>query len=660
MGLRLGSGQNQFAETRIWDAPANISISGLSFNNLGQIAFSVYDSDLVQYDIYLYANGSVVNITRDLDVRAFSPSINDVGQITFVGQDTDNNRRDIYLYDGNSISNITAGLELKNVDPPSLNNLGQIAFVGEDPGSGRKDIYLYASKNVSNITARLDISGVSSFSLNNQGQIAFISQSNDQSRSDLYLYAEHNISNLTLGIEIIRETYISLNDKGQMAIETYSGYGLVLYFYDGKELQLVTPEAGGTYGVPHAAPPDINNKGQAVYPIVYCYFIRLTGTRCNTVTYFYSGPPASHARSSPGGDLNDAGQIASHTAKSLYLATTINIRPVARAGTGQQVEPRTEVRLDASASIDPDNNPLTYHWTLASKPRGSQATLSDITDIHPSLVADVVGFYEVQLVVSDGQEQSEPSKVLIIARERSDPKPIAYAGRDRVVLSASTVYLDASPSYNPGTDNLIYYWSFISKPAGSQATLTGAETAKPSFYYNRDGRYQIELIVENSRGQSQPDIVTIFVIGIEYQVQVAAAKPASAPANAIDLLIWAGNAGAPTVVADAFIGIGYTDNRLCFLNPSFDLVSSEPADSRTFTPFAQNVSLPSGRLFPSVTEMNADSDGNGKLDSYRLCSITLPAGSYFAFAGLAVSGTAQSGTPSLIGQVSIYPFNLTP
>ncbi|OGW14596.1 MAG: hypothetical protein A3G93_00940 [Nitrospinae bacterium RIFCSPLOWO2_12_FULL_45_22] len=656
----------------------------LSINNKGQIAFSAYDSLLLQSDIYLYANGSVVNLTSHLDVNAFSPSINDAGQTAFVGEDPNSRRRDIYFYDGNSVSNITAGLDLKEVDTPSLNNLGQIAFVGENLDSSRKDIYLYNYNTISNITASLDLAGATYPSLNNQGQIAFIAQSKDQSRSDIYLYANHTISNVTQDKGISQVSYVSLNEQGQMAFTAaaYESYpqgggtyiaGWRLYSYDGYEIHIIIPETGNyDYFFGRPSRPSINNKGQIAFATHYYYYY-MARFSITTTIYFYNGNQVNQAVSiaswSIGGTvydyyfsmdysyypINDTGKIAFHN----YKALSPNIRPIARAGSDQLVAPGTETTLDGSASFDSENDPLAYHWTLISKPRGSQAILSDPTGVYPSLVADAVGFYEVELVASDGKEASKPDSVIIIARDSSDAKPMAYAGRDRVVFPGSTVYLDGSPSYNPGTDTLTYYWSLISKPAGSQATIAEPESAKPSLYYpDRDGIYQIELVVKNNQGQSPTDIVTVFAIGRERPIQVAAARQASA--NSIELMIWAGNPSNFKLRADVFIGIGYADGRLFFLNPSLDLISSDPTDSRTFTPFARDVALPSGWLFPSAPEMNADSDGNGKLDSYHLCALSLPPGSYFAFAALAEPGTAQSATPKLIGQVNIAPFTINP
>ena len=55
---------------------------------------------------------------------------------------------------------------------------------------------------------------------------------------------------------------------------------------------------------------------------------------------------------------------------------TVNRPPVAKAGTDQTVNVGVTVQLDGRQSSDPDGNPLTYSWTLLSKPTGSTISLT--------------------------------------------------------------------------------------------------------------------------------------------------------------------------------------------------------------------------------------------------------------------------------------------
>ncbi|MCH9035763.1 MAG: PKD domain-containing protein [Chloroflexi bacterium] len=91
-----------------------------------------------------------------------------------------------------------------------------------------------------------------------------------------------------------------------------------------------------------------------------------------------------------------------------------NEAPEADAGADQTVATGATVQLDGSGSSDPENDPLTYSWTL-SAPDGSSATLSDATIVNPTFVADVDGEYVATLVVNDGTSDSAPDSVEITA-----------------------------------------------------------------------------------------------------------------------------------------------------------------------------------------------------------------------------------------------------
>ena len=88
---------------------------------------------------------------------------------------------------------------------------------------------------------------------------------------------------------------------------------------------------------------------------------------------------------------------------------------VANAGSPQSVPVGSTVTLDGSGSADPRGNPLTYAWTLTSKPIGSAAALGNSSSVRPTFVADVAGQYTATLVVNNGSTNSGPSSVGITA-----------------------------------------------------------------------------------------------------------------------------------------------------------------------------------------------------------------------------------------------------
>ena len=94
--------------------------------------------------------------------------------------------------------------------------------------------------------------------------------------------------------------------------------------------------------------------------------------------------------------------------------------PSANAGNDMTVIVGGTVNLDGSDSSDPDSDPLSYNWTLWSKPYPSTAVLSDNTNVSPTFTADLPGNYVVRLRVFDGCALSDVDQVTIIAKTIED------------------------------------------------------------------------------------------------------------------------------------------------------------------------------------------------------------------------------------------------
>ena len=95
-------------------------------------------------------------------------------------------------------------------------------------------------------------------------------------------------------------------------------------------------------------------------------------------------------------------------------AVPLNAAPIADAGPDQSVSVGQMVTLDGTGSSDPDDDPITYAWTLDA-PEGSAAALSDPTLASPTFTADVAGDYTATLIVNDGTVDSAPDVATISA-----------------------------------------------------------------------------------------------------------------------------------------------------------------------------------------------------------------------------------------------------
>lgn len=120
--------------------------------------------------------------------------------------------------------------------------------------------------------------------------------------------------------------------------------------------------------------------------------------------------------------------IASDTDEVVVSAVAPNEGPVANAGPDQVVDVGDRVQLNGSASYDPDGDPITFAWTLSSRPAGSIAALDNPSSVLPRFTADVAGVYTVSLAVTDdGANWSPPDVVLITAQEPNDSDCISCA-----------------------------------------------------------------------------------------------------------------------------------------------------------------------------------------------------------------------------------------
>src|SRR5262249_32664247 len=143
--------------------------------------------------------------------------------------------------------------------------------------------------------------------------------------------------------------------------------------------------------------------------------------------------------------------------------STSDVPPIANPGPNRTVTVNSSVTLDGTLSTDSDGQPLTYAWSLLTKPAGSNAMLSDASSAQPTFVADLPGDYVVQLKVNDGYLDSAPATVTI---STNDVPPVANPGQNQTVNVGTTVQLDGTASTGSINHPLTYRWALLSQPEG--------------------------------------------------------------------------------------------------------------------------------------------------------------------------------------------------
>jgi hypothetical protein len=131
-----------------------------------------------------------------------------------------------------------------------------------------------------------------------------------------------------------------------------------------------------------------------------------------------------------------------------------NLLPTAVAGNNNSTLVGTTVVFDGSASSDPNNDPLSYAWTVAAAPAGSVATLTAATSQSTSFTPDIPGQYTIGLIVNDGFGDSAQSLVSLTAISVADYAQGQSAAAINVIATLTTAQLQA-PGHKNSLSNLI-------------------------------------------------------------------------------------------------------------------------------------------------------------------------------------------------------------
>ncbi len=234
--------------------------------------------------------------------------------------------------------------------------------------------------------------------------------------------------------------------------------------------------------------------------------------------------------------------------------STIDSAPVAIAGSDRTMATGHAVTLDGITSFDLDGQALSYTWRLVEMPGGSAATLDATNRVAVSLTPDVEGDYVAELIVNDGQRTSAADRVRI---STFNSRPVANAGRARILAPGSTLLLDGSASADIDGDALAYEWRVLTAPDGAAVKLDDAHSATPQAYLETEGQYVFQLSVND--GQHYSRAATVFA-------EVVARRTADIDRNAARRLFGAQRGGGDDEDGD---GIADLDDN-CVLAPNPD------------------------------------------------------------------------------------------
>ena len=237
----------------------------------------------------------------------------------------------------------------------------------------------------------------------------------------------------------------------------------------------------------------------------------------------------------------------SDSAPDMLMVTAASSNPQAPVANPENTISNAEdcslTQLSGSDSYDPNGDPLSYWWTIQSKPESSSVSndsFSDRTAEEPTLFADASGEYLISLSVHDGQEWSAPEMLTVMATERSyNTPPVVDAGTEMTLQGGDAGCSQGGwPSYSyscmacdPVTvnigdlatisdadnDGFSYSWSVVEGNAQiddpssmmTDVTMSGMVPSGPSVCV--DTLYRFALTATDCTGAETVDVLPITV-----------------------------------------------------------------------------------------------------------------------------------------------------
>lgn len=121
-------------------------------------------------------------------------------------------------------------------------------------------------------------------------------------------------------------------------------------------------------------------------------------------------------------DTDGNGTVDWQTQLQTNVQPPTNLAPIAIAGPDQNVSQWATVHLDGSASIDGNNDPLSYYWEFTACAQNSCPGLTGANTATPSFIAEQAGTYQLRLTVCDGQgNSSDTVNITAVAAVESSP-----------------------------------------------------------------------------------------------------------------------------------------------------------------------------------------------------------------------------------------------
>jgi PKD repeat protein len=210
-------------------------------------------------------------------------------------------------------------------------------------------------------------------------------------------------------------------------------------------------------------------------------------------THHYDRPGSYDAHLTVKSDLNPSCPSSKATRKVHINSVPQIVLKTAEAGCVGNI-----LSFDASASTDPDGDPINFYWSFGDGHilKGGPLTTHQYTQ---------GGTYTVTLIADDMKGTSCSTATVNRIIKINSP-PVANAGRKEPCCTNEVSEFDASASMDPDGDKLNYFWEF--------GDGTQEKGAKITHTYTQGGTYQITLMVDDNSGTSCSQAMDTYTVSV--------------------------------------------------------------------------------------------------------------------------------------------------
>lgn len=198
----------------------------------------------------------------------------------------------------------------------------------------------------------------------------------------------------------------------------------------------------------------------------------------------------------------------STTSNTQMFDVKANQKPIAQIAPISTVALGSQIVLDGTGSSDPEGADLTYEWQVVSQPANEVLDTSVVGKA--MLQASHTGTYVFSLKTHDGTQYSDTVTQTVLVTQDRAPVINIHGGDSQSARLGDQVTLDATASYDPEGEALVYQWKLVA-PAGSNTVMDDSRTGLLNFTPDIAGLYGVNLTVSDAGGLQTSSTVTVTV-----------------------------------------------------------------------------------------------------------------------------------------------------